>query len=137
MDLWLNHLFCFSILMLLLFFWHFSYVFMRYKGFCVWEKLKRILKIELFINAMLYHLFFENNSECNQIKISLNANAILKCTKNCLKQGIVQCRSMQNGLSAIFLLIWTLISINTFNSSLKLGIFSKLNIMLHQAHHPN
>ena len=80
--------------MLLLFFWHFSYVFMRYKGFCVWEKLKRILKIELFINAMLYHLFFEDKSECNQIKISLNTNSILKCTQNCLKQGIVgQCKT--------------------------------------------
>ena len=43
----------------------------------------------------LSSFFFEDNSECNQIKISLNVNAILKCTQNCLKQGIVQSRSMQ------------------------------------------
>ena len=42
----------------------------------------------------LSSFFFEDNSDCNQIKISLNTNSILKCTQNCLKQGIVgQCKN--------------------------------------------
>ena len=79
--------------MLLLFFWHFSYVFMRYKGFCVWEKLKRILKIELFINAMLYHLFFEDNSDCISIKDIFEYKFYFKMYTKLSKTG--QIKSMQ------------------------------------------